>query len=55
VQGHRGEPLTERSQFCLVELFVADLPPTSHSEDSIQSSPCVRHWILDGNRRRRAL
>ena len=29
MQGHRGEPKTESSQFGLVELFVADLPPTS--------------------------
>src|ERR1019366_6441592 len=55
VEGHRGQTETKRNQFCSSHLFVADLPPPSHSEDSIPSSPCVRHWILDGNRRRRAL
>ena len=50
VEGHGGQALTKCSQVSLVELFVADLPPTSHSEDSIQSSPSVRHWIQDGNR-----
>jgi hypothetical protein len=43
VEGHRGQTETKRSQVSLSELFVADLPPTSHSEDSIQESPFVRH------------
>jgi hypothetical protein len=49
VEGHRGEAKTKRSQFGFGEFFVADLPPTSHSDHSIQSSPFVRHWILDEN------